>query len=804
MRQQRWLELLKDYDVRIQYHPGKANIVADALSRKAVEQVSSLIVSTELALEIERFGLEIYPRRVGAVTYRLALPPQLTHVHNVFHVSSLRGYNYNPLHVIEYPLDHIEPDLSYREEPEAILDRDERDSSNIEPNYFFPSDLDGITSSQQEVDYDIGESSEGIKFFILKVDNALKPKMKAQYATINEVERMYRAYADNAGFDVRMHVKKTNKNGEIQTRWFVCSRKGNPKKKDFDSLYMQPGERIYRNTNIKRCGCNACIKIHLTKDRACYEIYEFVEAHNHALFNNNDRRFSRKNRQMKYTDFKTVINRSSYKVGTRRAHRIQTALNGGFEHTRISEIDFKNFKRDAELSAIFWVDEVARINYKEFGDVISFDGTFRTNKHAMIFVPFLAVDNHKASVVVGSALISGETIDNFTWVLKAFLKCHAKQLVFVITDQCSAMKQAILKVFTESKHRLCMWHIMKKVPSKVSVALNHDPTFNKVINKLVWNIHIGPSEFESRWNEMIDKYNLAGDTWFTEMYEIRHSWILGYYKDTPMSGLMKTTSRSESSNSYINIYELYLFDLVQFLNNYDVAIEKQRYRQSVHETVTRTTNPKFVTPLHLESHASSIYSRNVFFDIQKEIKKAVWFCAIETVECRDDFKSFAISHKAKKSADNITYLVGRNYSTNTVECDCNLFTRNGYLCHHAFKVLINDEVECIPEKYVLRRWKRELVPVQIQSARVRYGEVNTEKEKLGRNLDKFMVDIEKEVPYEDPSQQKLDAIRDHLGVSIADEVDILPPSGIRNKGCGTGKRLVSVSEKMQTNCKKAK
>ncbi|KAL0325108.1 UNVERIFIED_CONTAM: Retrovirus-related Pol polyprotein from transposon gypsy [Sesamum radiatum] len=43
LRQRRWIELLKDYDCTIDYQPGKANIVADALSRKTVDQLASMI-----------------------------------------------------------------------------------------------------------------------------------------------------------------------------------------------------------------------------------------------------------------------------------------------------------------------------------------------------------------------------------------------------------------------------------------------------------------------------------------------------------------------------------------------------------------------------------------------------------------------------------------------------------------------------------------------------------------------------------------------------------------------------------------
>ena len=60
MRQRRWLELIKNYDCEINYHPGKANVVEDALSRKSKVELAALGISQpQLIKEFAGMELEV-------------------------------------------------------------------------------------------------------------------------------------------------------------------------------------------------------------------------------------------------------------------------------------------------------------------------------------------------------------------------------------------------------------------------------------------------------------------------------------------------------------------------------------------------------------------------------------------------------------------------------------------------------------------------------------------------------------------------------------------------------------------------
>ena len=77
MRQRRWLELIKDYDCAINYHPGKANVVVDALSNN--ERLNLITYSKKLIEDFEILKIEIHiPEFTSELLYHNYVPTSTT------------------------------------------------------------------------------------------------------------------------------------------------------------------------------------------------------------------------------------------------------------------------------------------------------------------------------------------------------------------------------------------------------------------------------------------------------------------------------------------------------------------------------------------------------------------------------------------------------------------------------------------------------------------------------------------------------------------------------------------------------
>ena len=78
LRQRRWLELVKDYDCTINYHPGKANVMADALNRKSTSTLAHLITTqAHILQDLESMDIEVRMGTSDALLAQLNLRPTL-------------------------------------------------------------------------------------------------------------------------------------------------------------------------------------------------------------------------------------------------------------------------------------------------------------------------------------------------------------------------------------------------------------------------------------------------------------------------------------------------------------------------------------------------------------------------------------------------------------------------------------------------------------------------------------------------------------------------------------------------------
>ncbi|XP_057740027.1 protein FAR1-RELATED SEQUENCE 4-like [Arachis stenosperma] len=91
-----------------------------------------------------------------------------------------------------------------------------------------------------------------------------------------------------------------------------------------------------------------------------------------------------------------------------------------------------------------------------------------------------------------------------------------------LTDQCASIKRALEACMPTTVHRWCIWHIMKKIPSKLNGYKGH-ADIEQQMSHVVWNSHSKDS-FDRNWNDFLVNVGLADNKWLSDLYEDRHIW----------------------------------------------------------------------------------------------------------------------------------------------------------------------------------------------------------------------------------------------------------------------------------------
>uniref|UniRef100_A0A8I6Y613 Protein FAR1-RELATED SEQUENCE n=1 Tax=Hordeum vulgare subsp. vulgare TaxID=112509 RepID=A0A8I6Y613_HORVV len=319
----------------------------------------------------------------------------------------------------------------------------------------------------------------------------------------------------------------------------------------------------------------------------------------------------------------------------------------------------------------------------------------------MIFAPFTGVNHHLQSVFFVAAFLSNEKDESYIWLFETFLRAMggvAPRLI--ITDEATSIKNGIDKVFPTTIHRLCMWHIMEKVPEKVGPVVREDSEFWTRLNSCIWGSETS-TEFELQWNSIIIDFGLEENEWLTKRFSIRDTWIPAYFMDISLAGILRTTSRSESANSFFNRFIHRRLAFVEFWLRFDTALECQREEELMADNRSIHTTPQLFTPWTMEKQGSEVFTYEVFEKFQLHVLAARDHCCVQSIT-----QGVGVKHVTLRGRSGKVREVCYDTASMTTNCSCKLFESLGIPCRHIIQVLRIENQNELPSCFIMKRWQK--------------------------------------------------------------------------------------------------
>lgn len=144
--------------------------------------------------------------------------------------------------------------------------------------------------------------------------------------------------------------------------------------------------------------------------------------------------------------------------------------------------------------------------------------------------------------------------------------------ISVITDGDVSMRNAINRVFPNSHHRLCAWHLLCNAITNIGV-----PEFMSYLKNCMLGVY-KLAKFEDIWNDMVAKFGLEDNIWISKLYEKRKMWSMSHIRGNFLAGI-RTTSRCEALHSHIGKFVHSRINLTEFVQQFQRCLTHFRFRE---------------------------------------------------------------------------------------------------------------------------------------------------------------------------------------------------------------------------------
>ncbi|XP_074327058.1 protein FAR1-RELATED SEQUENCE 5-like [Apium graveolens] len=332
------------------------------------------------------------------------------------------------------------------------------------------------------------DSSESRDKSVVGEEDIVIPFLSQNFPNLVAAENVIRVYALKNGFAIKIQNTQRRVDKTIYARTYVCNLAGENRDKEpvedekvlIGSVGSEKKKR--RRDKLPRSGCKFRIYVINRRNTKHWERTSLELNHNHNVVSPSKMNLIKRERHVTAAQKNLIKSLHVSVIAPRQQINIFGKMHEGEEQVGFHVQHLRNIVRDfrkdnlgvndvqagldllhrleeesggnffirtlideeGRLKCLLWVDPRSLLAYKNFGDVVAFDTTYRTNRYVMPFVPFTGVNHHYQSVLFGFALMRDELKTTFEWVLGTWLEAvEGKAPLAIITDQDQAMAGAI-------------------------------------------------------------------------------------------------------------------------------------------------------------------------------------------------------------------------------------------------------------------------------------------------------------------------------------------------------------------------